>query len=120
MRMIVKYVSSLARTCQRRLRNFAGDQRGVSAVEFAMVLPLMIALYFGTVEMSQGIGAQRKVSLTTRTIADLVSQTSNMSNTDMTNSLKAAVAVMAPFSESNLKVTAVSYTHLTLPTILRV
>ena len=57
----------------------------------------MLALYLGVVEVSQGIGADRKVTMTARTIADLVAQTSNVSNSDMTNSLNAATAVMAPF-----------------------
>ena len=88
----------------QRLSSLAGDQRGVSAVEFALLLPLMLALYLGVVEVSQGIGADRKVTMTARTIADLVAQTSNVSNSDMTNSLNAATAVMAPFPDSNLKV----------------
>ena len=50
------------------------DQRGVSAVEFAMLLPLMITLYLGVVEISQAVGIDRKVTLTTRTVADLASQ----------------------------------------------
>ena len=43
---------------------FARDQRGVSAVEFALVAPLMITLYLGCVEISQGVGVDRKVTLT--------------------------------------------------------
>ena len=62
-----------------------------------MLLPLMLTLYLGTVEISQGIGADRKVTLTARTVADLVSQVSSINNADMTNSLNAAAAVMAPF-----------------------
>ena len=31
----------------------AGDERGVSAVEFALLLPLMVTLYLGGVEISQ-------------------------------------------------------------------
>jgi len=92
----------------RRLRSLAGDQRGVSAVEFAMLLPLMLSLYFGAIELSQGIGADRKVTMTARTVADLVSQVSSINNTDMSNSLNAASAVMAPFSASNLQVTVSS------------
>ena len=90
------------------IRRLAGDERGVSAVEFAMLLPLMLTLYLGTVEISQGIGADRKVTLTTRTVADLVAQVSSISNADMTNSLNAASAVMAPFPVGNLKVTVTS------------
>lgn len=91
-----------------RLERLRTDQRGVSAVEFAMLLPLMLSLYLGAVEISQGIGADRKVTLTARTVADLVSQVSSINNSDMTNSLNAATAVMAPFSSANLKVTVTS------------
>ena len=93
-----------------RLGGLAKDERGVSAVEFAMLLPLMLTLYLGAVEISQGIGVDRKVTLTARTVADLVSQVTSVSNNDMTNSLNAATAVMAPFPTGNLKVDVSSVT----------
>ena len=71
----------------------------------------MVTLYLGVVEISQGIGADRKVTMTARTIADLVAQTSSINNSDMTNSLNAATAVMAPFPDSNLKVTVTERGH---------
>ena len=70
----------------------------------------MLTMYLGTVEVSQGIGASRKLSLTTRAVADLVSQVSSINNSDMTNSLNAAATVMAPYSSSNLKVVVSSVT----------
>jgi Flp pilus assembly protein TadG len=88
---------------KRRASGLAGDQRGVSAVEFAIILPLMLS-----VELSQGIAATRKVTLTARTIADLVSQVATLNNADVTNSLNASAAVIAPFSVGNLKVTVSS------------
>src|SRR5216683_8399180 len=81
------------------------DQRGVAAVEFAMLLPLMITLYLGSVEVSQGIGIDRKVTLTTRTVADLASQVSSINNADMTNMLNASSAVIMPYDATKLKVT---------------
>jgi Flp pilus assembly protein TadG len=80
-------------------------QRGVSAVEFAMLLPLMLALYLGTVEISQGIGIYRKVTLTSRTVADLASQSSSLSSSDMSNILGASSSVIAPYDPTPLKVT---------------
>ncbi len=93
---------------KRKLGGLAADEGGVSAVEFAMLLSLMLSLYLGSVEVSQGIGADRKVTMTARTICDLVSQVSSIGNSDMTNAFNASSAVMAPFPVSNLKVTVTS------------
>ena len=89
----------------QRVARFGKDERGVSAVEFAMLLPLMITLYLGTVEISQGVGIDRKVTLTTRTVADLASQVSSINNTDMTNLLNASASVISPYDVTKLKVT---------------
>jgi Flp pilus assembly protein TadG len=94
-----------AAALSRHLRGLIRDQRGVSAVEFAMLLPLMITLYLGAVEISQGIGIDRKVTLTTRTVADLASQVSSINNADMTNLLNASAAVIVPYDTTKLKVT---------------
>ena len=84
---------------------FARDRRGVSAVEFALVAPLMITLYVGTTEVSQAITAGRKATLVARTVGDLASQVSSISNAGMNDILKASSAIVAPFAPSNLKVT---------------
>src|SRR5438105_12672929 len=89
----------------QRFARFGQDERGVSSVEFAMLLPLMVTLYLGAVEISQGVGIDRKVTLTTRTVADLASQVSSISNTDMTNLLAASSSVIVPYDTSKLKVT---------------
>lgn len=82
------------------------DVRGVSAVEFALVLPLMIGLYLGLTEISQAIAIDRKVTLTARALSDLASQApSTISNADMTNILNAGTSVMAPFVTTTLAVT---------------
>jgi len=89
----------------QRLVRLARDQRGVTAVEFAMLLPLMLTLYLGSVEISQGVAIDRKVTLTARTIADLASQSTTISSAEMSNILAAASAVIAPYDASKLKVT---------------
>lgn len=88
-----------------RARRFAGDTRGVSAVEFALVLPLMLTMYLGGSEVANAITAGRKVTLVSRTVGDLASQVSSITNASMTNILNASTAVVAPFTAGNLKVT---------------
>jgi Flp pilus assembly protein TadG len=97
--------SAIVKILSRHLPRLVRDQRGISAVEFAMLLPLMITLYLGAVEISQGISINRKVTLTARTVADLVAQVSSINNAAMTNVLNASSAVMTPFPVSPLKVT---------------
>jgi Flp pilus assembly protein TadG len=87
------------------LRRFAGDRRGVSAVEFALVAPIMIGLYFSVVEVSDGVSASRKVSLTAATLANLTAQVSTLTSADMSNILDASSAVIAPYDPSKLKIT---------------
>ena len=83
---------------QHSLARFGKDRRGVSAVEFAMLLPLMVTLYLGSVEISQGVGIDRKVTLASRTVADLASQVSTIAGSDMTNILNASASVIAPYN----------------------
>lgn len=89
----------------RLTARFAGDRRGVSAVEFALLAPVMVALYLGLVEISEGIGIDRKVSLTASTLANLAAQSTSISATEMNNILDASSAIVAPYSASKLKLT---------------
>jgi Flp pilus assembly protein TadG len=91
-----------------RFREIARDQRGASVVEFALLLPLMVTLYLGTVEISSGIAVDRKLTLTARTVADLVSQVSTINNAAMNDIMAASTAVMYPYSTNTLKVTVTS------------
>jgi Flp pilus assembly protein TadG len=65
----------------------------------------MVTLYLGGVEVSQGISVDRKVTLTARTLSDLVSQYSSINNAGMTNILKASTAVISPFPSGSLQST---------------
>jgi Flp pilus assembly protein TadG len=87
------------------VRQLVDNQQGVSAIEFALVLPLMLTLYISGVEISQAVGAYRKVTLISHTVADLVAQTSTpLATTDVGNALSAAGAIATPYSTGNLSV----------------
>jgi len=79
------------------LHRFRRDRRGASAIEFALLAPLMLTLYIGCVEISEGVAADRKVTLTAGALANLASQVTTISSTDKDNILQASIAIMSPF-----------------------
>ena len=88
-----------------RRSRFARDRRGVSAVEFALIAPIMIGLYFGCVEVSDGVAVDRKVSLTAAALANLSAQVTTITSSDMTNIFDASGAIVQPYDASKLKMT---------------
>jgi len=88
-----------------RLADYARDRRAMSAVEFAILLPFMVTLYLGSVEVFRGISAKRDVTMIAHSIADLTSQYGTLHDLDMTNILAAASAIMAPFPTGPLQAT---------------
>jgi Flp pilus assembly protein TadG len=82
---------------RRVVTKFFEDRRGIAATEFAVIVPIMLVLLFSTVEFCSGLAVDRKVSLVARTIANLTSQGTNASVSDLTNFFGAANLIMVPY-----------------------
>ncbi|WP_436215736.1 TadE/TadG family type IV pilus assembly protein [Bradyrhizobium sp. LjRoot220] len=87
---------------RRSALDLSGDTRGIAAVEFAMVVPLMLVLFFGTVEFSSGIAVDRKVTLMARTLSDLTSQNVSVTSTQLNNIFNASTSIMTPYPASEV------------------
>jgi Flp pilus assembly protein TadG len=97
-----------------RLRRFVRERDGVSAVEFALILPFMLTLYLGGSELGDGMAIQFKATLAARTVADLATQYTNIPDlTTMNQILGAASTVVTPYATANMTVT-VSELQLTV------
>jgi len=87
-------------------RGFIEDRRAMAAIEFAFIVPLMLVVFFGTVEFSSGLASSRKVTLTASALADLTSEMSANGNiapiadTDLQNMFNAGVSIMNPYLQS--------------------
>ena len=79
-------------------RNFLEDCRGIAATEFAVIVPIMLVMFFGVVEFSSGVAVDRKVTLVARTLSDLTSQSISVSDNDLTNFFTASNAILTPYS----------------------
>jgi Flp pilus assembly protein TadG len=82
-----------AREAARR----AANQDGTAAVEFAMLMPVMIALFFGVAESSLALICRSDVSLMASTAGDLISQVNTASKADISNVYSAAGTVLYPY-----------------------
>lgn len=110
--------SIVARQCRRlavrvsRLGAFSalrwGDSRGMVAVEFALIIPVMLTMYFGTVETTNALTAARRVTSVTQTAADLTAQVATVSTADLNDIFSASAAILAPYPTNVIKMTITS------------
>ncbi len=89
-------------------RDLWADQRGVSAIEFALIAPVMIIILFGAVELNILLSADRKVTQTTSTIADLVAQDDIITTDEMADIFTASGAIMQPYDGAPLQMRVTS------------
>jgi Flp pilus assembly protein TadG len=90
---------------RRRALKLLRDKRGVAAVEFAVIVPVMLVLFFGVDEFSSAVAVDRKVTLMARTLSDLASQNDRVSDTQLTNFFNASTAIMTPYPSAPVKST---------------
>jgi Flp pilus assembly protein TadG len=88
-----------------RLRSFRSDRGGVAAVEFSLILPVMLTIYLGGVEVGDGFAIDTRVTLVARSVTDLATQYVTIDNQDMSNILGASTAIVAPYVAANTIVT---------------
>lgn len=81
----------------RKSRLFLRARKGLAAVEFALLLPVMITLFFGVVETSAALSARAQVTSIAATVADLVAQGSTTSQGDLQNVFNAGNTILYPY-----------------------
>ena len=84
------------------------DNKGVAAIEFAMILPLLAVLFLGTFELGQALTVDRRVTQAASTSADLVAQNEQVDDDDLAAISSVADAIMSPYDTSLLDIDVVS------------
>ena len=86
------------------------DQRGVAAVEFALIVPVMFMLFVGSVEMSQALTVDRRVTQSASSSADLVARApvAGLSTADVDGLMLIVNQLMKPYDATPLTVNIVS------------
>jgi Flp pilus assembly protein TadG len=92
-----------------RVRELWTDTKAVAATEFAIVVPFMLLLYLGGVELGNGLAINVKVTTTAHSIADMVSQNTQVSTAQLQTMLSNSAQIMSPYPRTaTITVTGVS------------
>lgn len=84
------------------MARFLADRSGVSAVEFALLAPLLILIFMGMTELSQAFMAQRRVQHVASALADLTAQTPSVNDAALNDIFSIGNLILAPFPSSPL------------------
>jgi Flp pilus assembly protein TadG len=108
-RTVHRIASSAARIAGAG-RRFAGECRGMAAIEMAFVFPFMVIIYFGLVDITNILTASRRVTLATSTLADLVTQApGTVSKADLNGFYNAVEPIMDPFPADSVKIDIIDF-----------
>ena len=98
----------MSKYCTKSIRSLFRCQRGTSATEFALLLPVLIILFFGLLEVSDAMTVNRKVAISTNTLADLTAQSTVLSHTEMDGLLVSIDSILEPADTTGLDIKVVS------------
>ena len=99
------------------------DRSGIAATEFALIVPMMLMMFFGVVEFSSALAVDRKVTLVSRTLSDLTSQAPSsaaqapyaaVTDTFLQNVFTASISIFQPYSATPITNARVSEIYIDL------
>ncbi len=120
----MKTLTKATRLSSHRLKSlfssFAKDKKGIGAVEFAIVTPILIMAYIGAFEISLGFTVSGKVARAASTVADLVAQQSTVDKTYLGNMKNVAQTMLAPYKGFNftLKISGIKVDNTNKGTVI--
>lgn len=86
-----------------RIAAWPRDAAGVAAVEFALILPVMLTMLLGMSEVTLAVSVDRKLTLLSRSLADLTSRVATLSTSDVNDVFNAASVIMQPYDTTRLR-----------------
>ena len=103
-----------------RIASLLRDRRGVAAVEFAFIAPVLLSLYFVTMEVAQGIETNKKVGRIGSMVADLVTQQQRVVKSEVDAIMRIGEAVIQPYNRTvpSIYVTAIEVTDEATPKVV--
>ena len=92
----------------RSLSCFWKASEGLAAVEFAFIAPVMIAMFFGALEVCNALICREKVATVASSTSDLVSQDATITGAQFTDVFAAANAIIYPYPSAGAQIIVTS------------
>ncbi|MEF0864950.1 MULTISPECIES: TadE/TadG family type IV pilus assembly protein [Rhizobium] len=103
--MIPKRNLSSCRLAKFCIRYLACDRSGASGVEFALLLPLLVVLLFGSIDLGHALTVSRKIDEIASTTGDMISQQGTWTKADVAKLLTGASFILQPYTTTGLTIT---------------
>ncbi|MBB4217841.1 Flp pilus assembly protein TadG [Rhizobium sp. BK212] len=87
------------------IRRLTHDRSAASGVEFALVLPILVMLLFGTVDLGHALTVSRKIDEIASSTGDMISQQSSWTKSDVAKLLTGASFILQPYDTTGLTIT---------------
>lgn len=119
MKNVLRYHMAALSDKTEAFRRFWRDRKGTGAIEFAIIAPLLIMAYIGSFEVSLGFSISRKVARASSTVADVLTQQTDVSKATLDGMKDVAKSVMAPYEMNTytLKMTGITVTAAGVGTV---
>lgn len=85
----------------QNIKKLLSNQKGVAAIEFALILPFLLLLLLGGFEITQFLLLNQKLDKVSYTITDVVSQNTSLTNAQLNQIMSASVQIMKPIPFQN-------------------
>lgn len=96
-----------------KLNRFRKDVRGVAAIEMAFIMPFLLFLYFGLIDLTAMISFNRKITYSASVVADLVTQNSTtVTASAIDDYFDAVELVMSPTSLDDVRIDIYQYRNV--------
>lgn len=97
-------ILTIRRAMSGKIRSFAIATGGVALIEFALIVPILMLMTFGTLEIGRAIVVHKRFQRATAMVGDLVARETKVTQQDLNGIIQAANHVMWPYDTAPLKI----------------
>ena len=118
--VLLRLQRTLGSRIARLVLRFVRDKGGVGAIEFAILVPVLLLLYLGALQTTLALSVAQRTSRAAGTVADIVTQQSTVSKSILSTMPSVANAIFAPYITTGmtLKITGIQIDASSKATVL--